>query len=134
MHSPLLTYQVNTIVSFTEDEFLRLFFASSLQPIRVDGTEPWSFHYTSCHEVQVKEKPMRDALLALAPLWPKPVCIDRMFCDVKPWMDDLRILHRRGMVDLLASEPETLHADARLSAAEQHLGGHHRAPFHRYEG
>jgi hypothetical protein len=86
--------------------------------------------HASGHEVEVTEPAMCHALTVLSSLWPRAVTVGSLFDDVSPWVDDLRLLHGCGMIDLRASEPEAHACDPRLRSAELGWGGYATTPLH----
>jgi hypothetical protein len=116
----------------TPEEVSRLFMASSLDPRAVDGPGPWKFMHRSGHEVEVKDRALRDALCLLAPVWPRARRIDTLFSDVVPWIDDLLLLHRYGTIDLRVVEPADLRAP-HLNACERRWGGYATNALHELE-
>ena len=124
-HCPLLTRAPWVPADMTAAEFAALHVASclALQPGRRHFSHP------SGYEVDASEEPMRQALLQLAPRWPRGMPLARLFSDPDVVREDLLLLHKSGLLELRCSEP-TDSIDATRLRALEHSQGYHTTPWH----
>jgi SAM-dependent methyltransferase len=133
LHSPILTHAAQPMRPVSPQEFAGLTLASSLEPVAVDGPGPWSFAHESGHEVEVRERPIVDALCKAKPSWPRGLPIEKLFHDVTPHIADLCLLQRYGMINLRVGEPAELTTAEELRAAQCRWGDYATTPLHSYE-
>jgi SAM-dependent methyltransferase len=114
------------------EELAELSIASSLAP--VDAVEPGEsrFRHPSGFEVTVTAEAMRQLLGALLPRWPRGARLGELLPGVAEHAEDLRLLHRHGLIDLRLVEPVHEHSDPRLAACEERWGGYVTDPYHRH--
>jgi hypothetical protein len=82
--------------------------------------------------VNVKTDVMAAALARLQTSWPRGVRVGDLFADTAGVVDDLRLLHRYGMVDLRLVEPAPVPSGP-LHAAERGWGAEVTTPYHTRE-
>jgi hypothetical protein len=136
LHSPILTPGPwdRQPLSLAEVGGLRL--ASCLEPCppgEADGNP--TFKHPSGYEVEAREKFMEEGLIRLQPLWPRGLAIGEVFPDVNQAEEDLRLLHRNGLVELRCVEPENFGIDGGpLNRLEYEWGGYQTTPYHTTSG
>lgn len=113
-------------------ELSALTLASQLAPL--DATAhavPLTFGHPSGYEVEVRDEPVRDALLRLLPRWPRGLPVGELFGDVDQAREDLELLHRNGLVSLRCIEPEAcgVSPDA-LHRLQSSWSRHRTTPYH----
>ena len=92
------------------------------------------FQHPSGYQVEAKEEIVRTALDKLLPLWPRGLRVGEIFSDVSQVMDDLKLLHRNGLIELRCIEPAefAVHPDA-LNRIEAGWGGYVTTAYHTRE-
>lgn len=131
LHTPILARSPGTRQPSTTDEFANLFIASCLVPCASSDTEHQMFQHPSGYQVEAKEEVIRRALNRLQPLWPRGVRIGAVFPDVPQVMDDLKLLHRNGLIELRCIEPgESGENSDMLNRLEAHWGEYVTTPYH----
>jgi SAM-dependent methyltransferase len=99
LHSPILCRRPRSRHPYTPEEFADLGVASCLAPCTGEGERSHFFRHPSGYEVETREESMRAALLCLERHWPRAVRIGEIFRDDVGVMDDLRLLHRNGLIE-----------------------------------
>jgi SAM-dependent methyltransferase len=101
LHSPILTRGPFTRRWPDVAELSGVIAASCLAE-REGGEDQGSvvFVHPSGYEVEARSRSMAEALKALRPLWPQGRPLGDLFPDVAQVIDDVRLLHRNGMIDL----------------------------------
>ena len=134
LHTPILTKSPWTRQPLTIEEFANLFIASCLSPCASSDTEHQMFQHPSGYQVEAKEEVIWAALNRLQPRWPRGVRIGDAFLDVTHVIDDLRILHRNGLIELRCIEPsECGECSESLNRLEARWGGYVTTPYHTRE-
>ena len=134
LHTPILTRSPGTRQPSTTDEFANLFIASCLVPCASSDTEHQMFQHPSGYQVEAKEEVIRRTLNRLHPLWPRGVRIGAVFPDVTQVMDDLKLLHRNGLIELRCIDPgECDEGSGLLNKLEAHWGEYVTTPYHTRE-
>lgn len=134
LHSPIFT-NVAADPASERGPCPSWFLASPLVPV-APGERPGGqlanrfFRHPSGYEVEVKEQPLASALETVAPLWPRGVRLGEVVENVPRSAEDLRLLHRHGMLELRLAEPASPEASAVLRACEGEWGGHYTSPYH----
>ena len=101
LHSPILTLRPLHRDMPDLAEFGNLLVASSLEPCPPgEGGGNPIFKHPSGYEVEAKEEFVRVALTKLLPLWPRGLPVAELFSDMSPVEEDLRLLHRNGLIEL----------------------------------
>jgi cyclopropane fatty-acyl-phospholipid synthase-like methyltransferase len=130
LHSPIFTNAPLAPVVPSVEEFAGLFVASCLTPCDAGGEHP-TFQHPSGFVVEAKTEGMRSALVRLRRDWPRGLCVGTLFPDVSQVIDDLRLLHRNGVVELRCVEPRQCPAClTRLNELERRYRGHVTTPYH----
>src|SRR5262245_52281055 len=132
LHSPILTPGPWGRRPPERDEFGELLVASCLEPLPPAGGDAVAmFRHPSGYEVEAKEEDIRGALTRLLPLWPRGLQAKTLFPDVMRMAEDLRLLHRHGLIELRCIEPANFetHQDA-LNRLEETWGGYITTPYH----
>jgi hypothetical protein len=92
------------------------------------------FQHPSGYQVEAKEEVIATALRSLGPLWPRGLRIGSVFSDVGHIMDDLRLLHRMGLIELRCVEPEDFGVCRDLlNRQESRFGDYVTSPYHTRE-
>ena len=92
------------------------------------------FKHPSGYEVEAKEESMQIAFSRLQALWPRGLPVKRMFPDVSRVEEDLRLLHRNGLIELRCIEPGDFGVSRRpLNTLEFGWGGYLTTPYHTRE-
>jgi SAM-dependent methyltransferase len=131
LHSPILTQREVDRRPPDTGELSRLVVASCLVERDTDGDEASLFEHPSGFEVRAQSGPIVAALRTLRPLWPRGLPVGNLFADVADVSDDLRLLHRSGLVDLRLMDPGELGPDPdRLHRLERFWGGYTTTPYH----
>ena len=134
LHSPILTRGPFTRDSPNPEEFADLLMASCLVPSAPNGAGHPIFQHPSGYEVEAKEEVIFAALRRLRLLWPRGLRIGALFPDVTHVMDDLKLLHRNGLIELRCLEPGNFGVDREsLNRLESHFGGYITSPYHTRE-
>jgi cyclopropane fatty-acyl-phospholipid synthase-like methyltransferase len=133
LHSPILTNEAFEPRVPDVDEFGALVIASCLEASGVsDGGHP-VFRHPSGYEVDARDAAIEMALRTLRPLWPRGMPIDALFPDVGEVMDDLRLLHRNGLIELRVAEVSSTTDVGPLKRIEGASGGYFTTPYHTRE-
>jgi SAM-dependent methyltransferase len=134
LHSPILCLGQLTRRPHSLAEFTDLTIASCLSGCATEGGGPNRFQHPSGYEVEAKESGMQNALMRLRKQWPKGVRIGDLFDDVACVMDDLKLLHRNGLVELRCLEACGAHESAELlNKMEAQHGGYVTTAYHTRE-
>jgi len=134
LHTPILTRGSWPRQPPTIEEFSNLYIASCLTPCTSSDIEHQMFQHPSGYQVEAKEEVIRTALQALHPLWPRGVRIGEVFPNIAQVMDDLKLLHRNGLIELRCIEPGVYGACSdRLNKLEAHWGEYVTTPYHTRE-
>lgn len=132
LHSPILTRSPFTRREPGAGEFANLTVASCLTPRDGAGGSPPMFQHPDGYEVEAKEAVMHAALTALRDAWPRGLRVGTLFPDVPRVMDDLRLLHRNGLIDLRYDAAEDAVNGAPLQQCE-HARGYFTTAYHTRE-
>src|SRR5207237_7705299 len=113
LHSPILTPAPLERVMPSPAEFGNLLVASCLEPCSAsDGANANPlFRHPSRYEVETKREFMRAGLARLRPLWPRGLPVGAAFGGVAEAEEDLRLLHRNGLIELRIIEPADFGVD-----------------------
>jgi SAM-dependent methyltransferase len=133
LHSPILTHMPLTRRPLERGEFETLFVASCLAPSGRGETGHVTFEHPSGYRVEAKEECIEIALERLRPLWPRGLRVSEIFPDVTEVMDDLRLLHRNGLIELRCVEPDSSASLEPLRKLESGIGGYFTTPYHTRE-
>lgn len=134
LHSPILTSDAWTPLAPDDRELGNLIVASCLVSQTTEGTPRRMFRHPSGFEVEAKEEAMGLALERLRALWPTGALVRTLFPPGSPFIDDLRLLHRHGMIELrLADSPDDAPPRRILNECERRWGGCVTTPDHRRE-
>jgi SAM-dependent methyltransferase len=99
LHSPILTAGPWTPTPAAAQELADLLVASSLEPLpSSDGRR--MFRHANGFEVEAKGDSMGAALERLFRAWPSGVRLGALFPLGSALVDDIRLLHRHGLIDL----------------------------------
>ncbi len=90
----------------TASELTALFVASRLAPKGDPEALPVTFAHPGGVEVTVRDPGIRDGLRRLLPEWPRGLRVGEAFARPEGSLEDLRLLHRHGLVELRVREPE----------------------------
>lgn len=125
LHSPIVTTRPWSSRPLATRELgaLRIASCLSLRPASGEG-RLWVFEHPSRYEVEVEDDAVREALVRLQPRWPAGLRIDEVFADVEGVAEDLRLLHRNGLVRLRLVEPgpDDAYGDGLARAEAQWVG------------
>ena len=132
LHSPILTprpwrWELPGIAEFAD-----LFVASclTLSPLSPAASNP-IFKHPSGYEVEAKEDFMQSALTKLQTVWPRGLRVREIFMDVQQVEEDLRLLHRNGLIELRCVEPGDWGVDGGvLNRLERDWGSYYTTPYH----
>ncbi len=105
LHSPILARVDGSRSDATPEEVGALFVATTLTEIEPTTTVPALFRHDSGETLEITDESMRAGLSGLAALWPRGLRVSERFDDVAAIVDDLRLLHRFGLIDLRVVEP-----------------------------
>lgn len=105
LHTAIFTHSPLTFHSPSHEEFAHLFVASCLTPSVRNNDGNLMFQHPSGYEVEAKEDGMRLALETLQTIWPRGLRLNALFPNVSHVMDDLKLLHRNGLIELRCVEP-----------------------------
>ena len=131
LHSPILTTAPWRRDLPASAEFGELFVASCLEPgPPSDGAGDPVFTHRSGYQVDVKEDFMQLALSRLLTVWPRGLRVKEVFADVRHVEEDLRLLHRNGLVELRGIEPGDCGVDgSALNRLEREWGNYYTTPY-----
>ncbi len=105
LHSPILTNGGFVRRAPELAELSRLFAASCLTERETGDDGTTFFDHPYGHEVVVKSDAIAKALRLLSVRRPHGCRLDELFADVAAVIDDIRLLHRNGMIELRMAEP-----------------------------
>jgi SAM-dependent methyltransferase len=105
LHSPILTTRTFVRRPPELTELSRLYAASFLTERETDDSGTTFFDHPCGHEVVVKSDAITNALRLLSVRRPRGSRLDELFPNVAAVIDDLRLLHRNGMIELRVAEP-----------------------------
>lgn len=128
LHAPILTHAPFHRVAATIGEIGELRVASILEPVPTEpGLNP-VFRHPTGFEVEAKDAPMFDGLTRLHAAGPAGLRVADAFADVATVEEDLRLLHRSGLLDLRAGGPDD-RDPAQLNRLERERG-YFTTPYH----
>lgn len=131
LHSPVLCRSPWTRRPLSLEEFSGLWTASELSPRSSEGEGANLFRHPSGYEVEAKESGMQAALMQLRARWPEGLRIADLFADVASVMDDLKLLHQNGLVELRCQEPSPHRRPAQaLNRWQAQRGGYVTTAYH----
>ena len=130
LHSPILARGPIVRSAPNDDELASLTIASRLsERERRDGVV--CFDHPSGREVEVRSQSIATALRMLQVEWPKGRRLDALFPDVCEVADDLKLLHRHGMIELRMREPEGIASQSTaLREIECRYSDHTTSEYH----
>jgi SAM-dependent methyltransferase len=106
LHSPILTPAPFDRRPPDPGEFGALRVASALEPVPPTAAGQYPvFRHANGYEVDAKDEVMTRALTKLYSLWPTGLAVAEAFPDVSAVEEDLRLLHRNGLIELRCREP-----------------------------
>lgn len=105
LHSPILTNGGFVRRAPELAELSGLFAASCLTERETDADGTTFFDHPCGNEVVVKSESIAAGLRSLREHWPVGSRVDQLFPNVAEIIDDLRLLHRNGMIELRIAEP-----------------------------
>ena len=134
LHSPVFTPEPFTRTLPDATEFGQLIIASCLVPKATNAAGHVLFQHPSGYEVEAKEEIMASALAILEPLWPRGRRVAEVFPDVSRVTEDVRLLHRTGLLELRSVEPDDwgVSPDV-LHRHERRWSGHVTSAYHTRE-
>ena len=100
LHSPMLTQRGFERIMPDADELSRLTIASCLLEREPNNEEPSIFEHPSGYQVEAKTESIATVLRLLHPLWPRGLYLGDVVGDIGEVIDDLRLLHRNGLIEL----------------------------------
>jgi SAM-dependent methyltransferase len=132
LHSPILTPGPWRRELPGIAEFADLFVASCLKLSPPSPTASHTiFKHPSGYEVEAKEGFMQSALTKLQAGWPRGLRVRETFTDVQQVEEDLRLLHRNGLIELRCVEPGDWGVDGGvLNRLERDWGNYYTTPYH----
>ena len=134
LHSPILTRNPLTRDLPNLERFSDLLIASCLVPSAANGAGHLMFQHPSGYQVEAKEEVICAALRRLRQLWPRGLRIGAVFPDVSHVMDDVKLLHRNGLIELRCLEPGDFRVNRdSLNRLESRFGGYVTSPYHTRE-
>jgi SAM-dependent methyltransferase len=122
LHSPILAKSGFVRRAPQLTELSRLFAASCLTERETDAAGTTFFDHPCGNEVVVKSESIAAALRLLSAHWPRGYRLDELFPDVTEVIDDLKLLHRNGMIALRVVEPLDAPQPERLYELERRSG------------
>ena len=125
LHSPILCLTPLVRRPLSLAEFTALTVASTLSAGATGGQGSNLFLHPSGYEVEAKESGMQAALTQLRTRWPRGMRIGDLFPDVASVMDDIKLLHQNGLVELRCVEACSPHASAELLNRMEARRGHY---------
>jgi hypothetical protein len=130
LHSPILTQTATERRAPDNTELSHVVAVSALLERESIGTDVALFEHPSGHEVRA-EGPIAMALRTLQRFWPRGLPIDQLVTECDQALDDLRLLHRNGMIDLLMAKADAPAVDPELlNRWERCWGQHTTGPHH----
>ena len=130
LHSPILTQPGTDRRAPDSAELSRVMVLSSLVEREGIGKDAALFEHPTGHEVRA-EGPIATALRMLQRLWPRGLPIGELATECDQLLDDLRLLHRHGMIDLLMEKADAPAIDPEpLNRWERRWGQHTTGPHH----
>jgi SAM-dependent methyltransferase len=135
LHSPILTQCGFERGQPEMEELAELSVASCLVEREAgDGDSAVVFAHPSGYEVEARSQSIAAALKKLRPLWPRGLPLTDVFADVGEVIDDVRLLHRNGMIELRVSDDAYADSDSEpLHSVERRWGDHVTTPRHTVE-
>jgi hypothetical protein len=113
------------------EEFSTLMVASCLVPCGVNSDRNPMFQHPSGFQVEAKDEVIWAALELLQPSWPRGLPVAAVFADVGRVMDDLKLLHRNGLIELRCVDTDHRGVSAEpLKKLEAGRGGYFTTPYH----
>jgi SAM-dependent methyltransferase len=131
LHSPILTNRNDPAVAPSLTELSRLYVAAALQPLPGEPGASARFRHASGFEVEARSEAMRSAFEKLAACAPRGLPAAGLFADMAAAAEDLKLLHRHGMIELRLVEPAELPPAADLHDCERRAAGHCTDAYHR---
>jgi SAM-dependent methyltransferase len=133
LHSPILTRAPYQSYALGLNELDSWLVASCMKRCIVpDGINPM-FEHPSGYRVETKNEVMRNGLETLQKVWPMGVPLGKVFADLSMVMDDVRLLHRNGLIDLRLEGPDCTMTRSPLNVLEGDWGGYATTPYHTRE-
>jgi hypothetical protein len=133
LHSPILTKGPFARAPIAPDQFAHLLIASPLAPCAASEGVPATFRHPSGYEVDVKDDVVKNALDRLCPIWPNAIKVGDLFADVGRLIDDLRLLHRNGLIDLRLIEFPTSELNMETLRTMEREAGYFTTAYHTRE-
>lgn len=122
--SPILTTAGFVRRATTSAELSTLVMASSLDERETPRDGMSTFQHSSGFEVEVRSNAIATALRVSRALWPEGCRLDTLFSDVGEVIEDLTLLHRRGMIELRLMQPSSNDRNSEpLHDVERRFGG-----------
>ena len=122
LHSPILTQRGFTWRAPDTQELSRLIIASSLEEREPGSGGVSLFKHPSGYEVEARSESIAAVLRTLRPLWPQGLRLGEAFADLAGVIDDVRLLHRNGMIELRLIEPYPGREPGPLNESERRSG------------
>jgi SAM-dependent methyltransferase len=134
LHSPILTLGPWARQPASEQELAGLVVASCLTSSHPDVSDTRMFRHPNGFEVEAKQEGMRAALERLRALWPRGMTASALFPADGLLMDDLRLLHAHGLIELRLWEPgDDAPPPGPLNEQERRWTGYWTTPYHTRE-
>lgn len=134
LHSPILCLGPWSRRPHSRAEFADLTIASCLSSCAtIGGGKTRRFNHPSGYEVETMEIGMETALKHLQSQWPKGVRIGDLFHDVACVMDDLKLLHRNGLIEIRCQEACEIHESVELLNRMEAEHGYVTTAYHTRE-
>jgi SAM-dependent methyltransferase len=135
VHSPILTSAPLRRVTPSVTEFGKLFVASCLEPFAsTENSKNPMFQHPSGFKVETKEEGIRIVLNQLVQIWPRGLPVEIAFDDVSRVVDDLKLLHRNGLIELrCVDQGDCGIPSGPLNKHEEDWGGYRTTPYHTTE-
>lgn len=136
MQSPILKHAPFVAKPCSTDEFSRLFMASSLEAIEVgEDASVVNFRQPSGQEVEISDKSICQALLALQKTSPRGLRIESLFDDVADSRENIEYLLEQELIELRCVEPgDFAPAADTLNELEESLRNISTSPWHTTTG